>query len=292
MWTSYDEQFARSSVQQLLLKMGVREHTRLETAWEEASPACALTVRSDGRDSGTRSPAVGSDGPPPVTLTRPDEIWANKGLTSLGIRYTEIALDSDGRQSSKDRYTYISLRSHRDDKVRRPSSWHGWNLARSRVGRPPTRKTRRRKGRRPVLYLHVGSLWTRRAFASPLSRSHRISKAGSFIRQTPSIKYGTTFTRALFSKYVEDLHGSKRQELVVLGSSNGAIEVEAVNLDKIRNKLSRVEKLREVSLDGENVASADPSGEIGRTCPSACFRNRILFGCKVYTRSQVSAGST
>jgi len=110
-----------------------------------------------------------------------------------------------------------------------------------------------------------------RAFVSPPSHSHRVSKAGTFIRQTPSVKYGTTFTRALFSKYVEDLHGSQRQELVVLGSSNGAIEVEAVNLDKIRNKLSHLEKLREVSLDGENVAAADPSGEIGRTCPGAWF---------------------
>lgn len=41
-----------------------------------------------------------------------------------------------------------------------------------------------------------------------------------------------------------------------------------MNLDKIRNKLSRVEQLREVSLDGEEVASADPPGEIGKMCPS------------------------
>ena len=55
-----------------------------------------------------------------------------------------------------------------------------------------------------------------------------------------------------------------------------------MNLDKIRNKLSHVEKLREVSLDGENVASADPLGEIGKTCPSSGFRNCILFGCMIY----------
>ena len=55
-----------------------------------------------------------------------------------------------------------------------------------------------------------------------------------------------------------------------------------MNLDKIRNKLSRVEKLREVSLDGESVVSADPPGEIGKTCPSACFRRCIVFGCKIY----------
>ena len=61
-----------------------------------------------------------------------------------------------------------------------------------------------------------------------------------------------------------------------------------MNLDKIRNKLSRVEKLREVSLDGESVASAGPPGEIGKMCPSVCFRSRILFGCR-FTRSQASA---
>ena len=56
-------------------------------------------------------------------------------------------------------------------------------------------------------------------------------------------------------------------ETVVLGSSRGAIEVEAVNLDKIRGNLSKVEKLREVSLDNEQVAVVDPPGEIRKTCP-------------------------
>lgn len=144
--------------------------------------------------------------------------------------------------------------------------------------------------RRGVFSISLACGW----LADPLcicltpSRSRRVPGAGSFIRLTPSIKYGTTFRRALLSKYVEDLHGSQGHEFVVLGSSNGAIEVEAVNLDKIRNKLSHVEKLREVSLDGENVASADPPGEIGKTCPSACFRNCILFGCR-FTRLQASA---
>lgn len=69
---------------------------------------------------------------------------------------------------------------------------------------------------------------------------------------------------------MEEIHGSQGQEFVVLGSSNGIIEVEAVNLDKIRRKLSLVENLREVSLDGENVACPDSPGEIGKTCPSVC----------------------
>lgn len=154
------------------------------------------------------------------------------------------------------------------------------------MGRPPTRETRWREGRRSIFHLHVGG------FADPLcvfvslffffSRVRRVPGAGSFIRQTPSIELGTTFKRALLSKYVEDLHGSRGQEFVVLGSSNGAIEVEAVNLDKIRDKLSHVEKLREVSLDGENVTSAGPPGEIGKNCPSVCFRSCILFGCKIH----------
>lgn len=146
------------------------------------------------------------------------------------------------------------------------------------MGRPPTGKTRRCQGRRPVLHLHVGTLRTSRTVLLPTSCSRRVPGSGSFIRQTPSIEYGTTFIRALLSKYVEDLHGSQGQEFVVLGSSNGAIEVEAVNLDKIRDKLSRVEHLREVSLDGENVARADTLGETGKTCPSGCFRNTSAQG--------------
>ncbi len=60
-------------------------------------------------------------------------------------------------------------------------------------------------------------------------------------------------------------------EKVILGSSNGAIEVEAVGLDKIRGKLSNVERLREVSLDNEQVASSDPRGKINETCPGRFF---------------------
>lgn len=73
---------------------------------------------------------------------------------------------------------------------------------------------------------------------------------------------------ALNSKYIEDLHGSETLEKVVLGSSGGAIEVEAVSLDKIRKKFARLDYLREVSLDGANVDRADPPGHVLHTCPS------------------------
>ncbi|KAJ3571055.1 hypothetical protein NP233_g3995 [Leucocoprinus birnbaumii] len=93
-----------------------------------------------------------------------------------------------------------------------------------------------------------------------------IPGSGSFIRPSTSIQAGTSFLEALKSKYIESFHGAKSQEVVVLGSSQGAIQVEAVNLDKIRGKLSKLSSLREVSLDGEGVASADPQGMILKTC--------------------------
>ncbi|EKM55323.1 uncharacterized protein PHACADRAFT_173426 [Phanerochaete carnosa HHB-10118-sp] len=96
----------------------------------------------------------------------------------------------------------------------------------------------------------------------------RVPNSGSFIRPTAvGISYGTSFLKALFSKYTEAFHGAGIEK-VVLGSSNGAIEVEAVGLDKIRSKLSNLRWLREVSLDDQGVASADPNGVIQRTCPS------------------------
>ncbi|EMD38216.1 hypothetical protein CERSUDRAFT_113365 [Gelatoporia subvermispora B] len=93
----------------------------------------------------------------------------------------------------------------------------------------------------------------------------RVPNSGSFIRPSSSVSYGTTFMTALTSKYIESVHGGA-MEKVILGSSGGAIEVEAVGLDKIRNKLSRLERLREVSLDNEGVSSADEPGVVQRTC--------------------------
>jgi hypothetical protein len=96
-----------------------------------------------------------------------------------------------------------------------------------------------------------------------------VPNSGSFIRPTSNISYGASFLKALYSKYVELPHGSGSQEKVLLGSSNGAIEVEAVDLDKIRGKFANLDRLREVSLDNENVARyEEPPGSISTTCPS------------------------
>ena len=96
----------------------------------------------------------------------------------------------------------------------------------------------------------------------------RVPNAGSFIRPSTSICYGISFLQALSSRYIELLHDSGSREQVVLGSSGGAIRVEAVNLDKIRGKFSNLLNLREISVDGQNVATSDPEGEMRKTCPS------------------------
>ncbi|KAL4265259.1 U2 small nuclear ribonucleoprotein A' [Pleurotus pulmonarius] len=94
-----------------------------------------------------------------------------------------------------------------------------------------------------------------------------IPNSGSFIRPTAqNLSYGVSFLQALSTKYVEQLHGVATQEKVILGSSNGSIEVEGPHLDKIRTKLARLDRLRDVSLDGEKVARADPGDTIRRTC--------------------------
>ena len=100
------------------------------------------------------------------------------------------------------------------------------------------------------------------------NRTSRSLGAASFIRPLPSLQYGKTFIEALTGKYIEQLHGLDKQETVILGSSNGAIQVEAVNLDKIRGKFANLERLQEVCLDKESVFGADPPGEIRKRCPS------------------------
>lgn len=94
--------------------------------------------------------------------------------------------------------------------------------------------------------------------------------SASFIRSNASsIVLGHSFLEALSSKYVEVPFETSLNEKVVLGSSNGTIKFEAVGMNKVRSRLSRLDSLREVSLDKENVARADEPGEIRRGCPSA-----------------------
>ncbi|KAG2146862.1 uncharacterized protein EDB93DRAFT_1147758 [Suillus bovinus] len=96
----------------------------------------------------------------------------------------------------------------------------------------------------------------------------RVPHSGSFIRPSSSVCYGYPFLQALKNKYVEAVHGTASQEKIVLGSSNGSIQVEAVDLDKIRGKFSNLERLREASLDNEMVSTGNNRGEILSTCPN------------------------
>lgn len=103
-----------------------------------------------------------------------------------------------------------------------------------------------------------------------------MSNAGSFIRPSAQVIRGVSFLQALKAKYVEQFHGSASQEKVILGSSNGVIEVKAVNLDKIRSKFANLGRLREVSLENELVSRVDESGLIRETCPSKLMCIELL----------------
>ena len=95
----------------------------------------------------------------------------------------------------------------------------------------------------------------------------RSACAGSFIRANSQVQYGISFLQALSEKYVEELHGDELDEIVVLGSV-GNVQVEAVGLDKVRRRLSRLDRLRVASLDGTLVSFPDTPGKIRETCPS------------------------
>lgn len=105
-------------------------------------------------------------------------------------------------------------------------------------------------------------------YCTALNRLYRLPNSASFIRPSSQVLRGVSFLHALKEKYVEAFYGSASQEKITLGSSNGAIEVEAVNLDKIRSKFANLERLREVSLENEAVATVDEPGSIRDTCPS------------------------
>lgn len=77
-------------------------------------------------------------------------------------------------------------------------------------------------------------------------------------------------------------------EMITLGSSNGAIQVEAVDLAKVRRKFAQLDRLKEVGLEAEDIttlnaphsateatgnSNEDAAAILARTCPSSC----VLF---------------
>lgn len=116
--------------------------------------------------------------------------------------------------------------------------------------------------------------------------SDSLPNSGSFIRYSSStVNAGQSFLSALLAKYVdasitvpvvsnqnfptghkqESTSGISSQptavESVILGSSKGLIEVEAPNLDRVRRKVANIERLKEMSLDGEDVAFLNPDDD-------------------------------
>lgn len=87
-------------------------------------------------------------------------------------------------------------------------------------------------------------------------------------------------------------------ELIMLGSSNGAIQVEAVDLAKVRRKFARLDRLKEVGLEAEDVATLnaprslaegagttneDAAAILARTCPSSCVLSfSLLPPCAIH----------
>jgi hypothetical protein len=102
------------------------------------------------------------------------------------------------------------------------------------------------------------------------------------------VQCGISFLRALSEKYIEQLHGVESQETVVLGSSQGTIQVEAVGLDKVRSRLSRLERLKVVSLDGTLVAYPDPHPQIRNTCSSTLDFTALALDENALCRHQAS----
>ncbi|KAF8323089.1 RNI-like protein, partial [Clavulina sp. PMI_390] len=88
-----------------------------------------------------------------------------------------------------------------------------------------------------------------------------VPHSASFVRYSPNtISLGTNFLSALFAKYVDDEFFNSS---VMLGSSNGLIEVEAPNLDRVRKKVADIQKLKEISLDEEGVAGCESDEDEG-----------------------------
>jgi hypothetical protein len=94
--------------------------------------------------------------------------------------------------------------------------------------------------------------------------------AGAFIKytgKTTPLVAGTSLVDVLEERYGPlgdetapaqphtQLQPALTDESVILGSSNAAIVVEAPNMDGVRRRIGRLERLREIGFDGEWVGS-------------------------------------
>ncbi|EJU00772.1 hypothetical protein DACRYDRAFT_54053 [Dacryopinax primogenitus] len=115
----------------------------------------------------------------------------------------------------------------------------------------------------------------------------RVEGAGSFIRPGSGIHYGESFISALVKKYADPSTSTapetgneheEKEETVLLGSSLGLITVQAPNIGKVRQRLAQLDRLREVSLDGEGVSHPGGAQELRERCPSKPIRGYSCYG--------------
>jgi hypothetical protein len=120
---------------------------------------------------------------------------------------------------------------------------------------------------------HSGTYKGQEVFAT------RVPGGGSFIKYSPEtssvaplLEAGPSFVDVINERYAHaDSKGfTGEMETVVLGSSNGNIIVEAPRLDKIRQKLTNLENLKEAALEGFWISEAG-QGELqgGLSCETA-----------------------
>lgn len=98
---------------------------------------------------------------------------------------------------------------------------------------------------------------------------------------------------ALLEKYTDSSQKpSTGSEWVTLGSSKGTIQVEAVGLDKIRTKLSKLDQLRVVGLDECNIVAAGPTDTLRDTIPGGVLMKDTSFALLISDSRGISGSLT
>lgn len=94
----------------------------------------------------------------------------------------------------------------------------------------------------------------------------RVSGAGSFIRPSPKLVFGTDFLSALRNKYIGEGEQLEKADSTTYSRRNLAeIQVEVPNLSSVQKKTARLERLRHVGLGGwRHTATLEGSEDDGR----------------------------
>jgi len=94
-----------------------------------------------------------------------------------------------------------------------------------------------------------------------------IPDAGSFIRPTRKADTPLSFLEALRKKYATQDDPSKNREIALTANK----VMEEVGFDKIVQKLSQLQELKIVLLDGLCIGRVDEVAVIRETCPGGCL---------------------